>query len=88
MIGQKLDVRCQMPDVDAVCSAGHSTDHLISARLGGLVQVLRSSGAVSKICELTHFHNNYIEEVLFHANRINDKRVMHFVHMLISKKRK
>ena len=24
MIGPKLDVRCQMPDVDAVCSAGHS----------------------------------------------------------------
>ena len=23
MIGPKLDVRCQMPDVDAVCSAGH-----------------------------------------------------------------
>ena len=24
MIGPKLDVRCQMPDVDAVCSAGQS----------------------------------------------------------------
>ena len=24
MIGPKLDVKCQMPDVDAVCSAGHS----------------------------------------------------------------
>ena len=23
MIGPKLDVKCQMPDVDAVCSAGH-----------------------------------------------------------------
>ena len=61
MIGPKLDVKCQMPDVDAVCSAGHSKHEPVECRV--IPDPVRKSKRASVSSRQTGFFSDKISPV-------------------------